>query len=290
MTSVDGQLVEVLRHLSEGDTATARELARGAGASGDPLPVAVAGALEGTDGRSVYEDPSAFQQFIDGGGNTVLYAEVGRRLRRLAAERRPRSLLDVGCGDGRVTAELVAEVRPDRVDLCEPSPALLDQARRRLEHGAGVVRAHAMGLEELVDAVDGTWDLAVATFSLHAVAPDARQRALAALCPRVRTLAIVEFDVPSFADRSPDHARYVVERYRRGIAEYEDRPEVVSGFLVPVMLRQFSDEERHTYEQPVDSWIDALRRAGFSDVRREPVADYWWAPAAIVVADGARVG
>ena len=53
----------------------------------------------------------------------------------------------------------------------------------------------------------------------------------------------------------------------------------VSGFLMPVLLGQFeAGATRHTFEQPVDRWIEDLAAAGF-DPTVEIIHDYWWGPA-----------
>ncbi len=77
--------------------------------------------------------------------------------------------------------------------------------------------------------------------------------------------------------------------YEVGIAEYDDDPSVITGFLLPVLVGQFApDEPRHTYEQPADSWAQDLMAAGFRSVTVSPVADYWWARATVIQGSGLR--
>jgi hypothetical protein len=133
---------------------------------------------------------------------------------------------------------------------------------------------------------DRRWDLAQSTFALHTLAPDDRDGVLRALAGRVAALVVVEFDVPVFADRGPEHAAYCVERYERGLAEYRDDGGLVAqGFLMPVLVGQFSPGlPRVTYEQPIARWVDAVVDAGFGEVHARPVCPYWWADAHAVVA------
>jgi SAM-dependent methyltransferase len=266
--------------------ANARAATRGA-ASGTPqsrLADALLRHLEGGEGgRGVYTDPAAFERFIDGGGNVALYQRAHAALAERHARLAPDTVVDLGCGDGRLTG---AAIRPglERLDLVEPSAELLAAARERLR-GQPIV-AHQSTAQQLVDTLpDGArWDVAQSTFALHAVPPADRQRVLAALAERARHLLLVEFDVPPFADRSPDHARYAAGRYAAGVAEY-DGDLVVDGFLVPVLVGQFApDRPRHTWEQPIDAWIADLTAAGFTDVRHREISPYWWAPAHLVEA------
>jgi SAM-dependent methyltransferase len=279
-------LVDALTAVTRGEwDAAAGAAARARDADpGDLLAGALVDHLAG--GRhDVYTEPEAFERFIDGGGNVGLYERAGRALAAVHAERRPVHVLDIGCGEGRLTATSLREGLR-RLDLVEPSAELLARACRRLDDNGVDVVAHHLGAEDLATAVpDRRWEVAQSTFALHALEPTARAAVLADLASRVDALLIVEFDVPAFADRSDAHIGYLVERYELGLAEYADEPLVAPGFLLPVLVGQLAPgAERHTWEQPVTAWGDDLRAAGFASVRHRKVSDYWWAPAHLVEA------
>ena len=151
-------------------------------------------------------------------------------------------MLDIGCGEGRLTATSLREGLR-RLDLVEPSTELLARARRRLDdHGVEVV-GHHIAAEELAATVpDRRWDLAQSTFALHAVAPGLRAAVLADLATRVGALLIVEFDCPAFTDRGEDHLRHLVDRYEVGLSEYAEDPIVGPGFLLPVLVAQIAPD------------------------------------------------
>jgi hypothetical protein len=66
------------------------------------------------------------------------------------------------------------------------------------------------------------------------------------------------------------------------VREYADHPDVVAGFLMPVLVGQLDPSRpRYTFEQPIAAWVDLLEAAGFAVVTT-PVFDYWWAPAVLV--------
>ena len=193
-------------------------------------------------------------------------------------------MLDVGCGDGRVAAGVLGPWTRS-VDLVEPSRELLARARSALAGVADDVRPHALGVTPFLDGLGPAtaWDLAQSTFALHAVPPEERRAALGGLARRSGAIAVAEFDVPDLEERSDAHLARLAERFALGIAEYPDHPEVVAGFLMPVLAGQVEPgRPRLTWEAPAAWWAEALRDAGFAGVAVEPLLDYWWAPAVLV--------
>ena len=279
-------VTEALLATAAGRPQEAADLARGAStALGDLL----ADHLAAASVTGVYEEPSAFDAFISGGGNVALYATTIAALRAVHARERPGSLADLGCGDGRVTAAVV----PDgcrEVVLVEPSAALLAAAQARLAGRVPAVTGHNTTLAGYLDEAPPPVDAAQATYALHTVEPGARPALLAALADRIGLLAVAEFDVPGFTDRSPAHAAYAAERYSRGLAEYPEGSEVGPGFLVPVLVAQFDPARpRLTWEQPVAAWVAELEAAGYRVDDVVDLHDYWWAPARLIVARPARL-
>ncbi|MCP4222532.1 MAG: hypothetical protein GY773_04225 [Actinomycetia bacterium] len=117
------------------------------GEAGGALAAALARFLRSYSGRGdddagpagVCVEPSAFEAFIDNGDNPNLYASTIDALATRHAELAPRTVLDIGCGDGRVTAGAMAagphDVGPGGapiVDLVEPSEPDHQPPRRLL--------------------------------------------------------------------------------------------------------------------------------------------------------------
>ena len=283
-----GAVAEALLAMAAGDLEQGRRLSHDAiaGAPESLVAPALADFLSGVGGDGVYDEPSGFEEFIDNGGNVSLYAKTIDVLVTAHAAIAPLSLLDIGCGDGRVTT---AVVEPSTVvDLVEPSAPLLATAMERLNSAGISATAHGTGIAQLLDQIESerSWDAVQATFAMHALAPQERNDVLRRLGRRSKRLLLVEFDVPAFADRSPEHADYAAERYEIGLREYRDHPNVVSQFLLPVLVGQFDQAQpRHTFEQPVDAWCDQLSAAGWRRVTPSPIADYWWAQAFLIEAE-----
>jgi hypothetical protein len=240
------------------------------------------------EGKSnVYVSPEAFGAFIRGGGNVPLYENTSAALKRVYGEYDSLSLLDVGAGDGLalLPALMHAKARIRHLDVLEPSLAMLNQAsdalnQRNIEH-----RAVNATIQQFMIASPGRYDVIQSTYAMQSLRPEDRPQVLAWLKRHAGRLLIVEFDAPEFADmHDPQRVHYFVERYERGLAEYAgDGGLVAQGFLMPVFFGGFDPgEARVNWEMPIADWATHLRDAGFTDIRTEPVYDYWWAPAFLI--------
>lgn len=275
-------VADVLVAIASSETERARDLARRIARTNpdNALAAALAEHLKNDRSEGVYDDPRGFEEFIDNGGNPSLYASVIDMLAQRHRHVVPTAVVDIGCGDGRVT--LATTLPTSIVHLVEPSPVLADLAMTQFSGRPGRTMVYNKTLAEFLDTTAGSWDLAQATFAMHNLEPTERMTQLRALRLRTSRLLLVEFDVPDFDDRSLEHATYAAQRYVRGFHEYRDYPTVRDGFLIPVLIGQFDPQRaRHTFEQSATSWKQELMGAGWSRVETIPVAPYWWADAVL---------
>ena len=280
-------VVDALAALARGDwTAASTAAERAAATSPDSqLAGALTQFLSHMHTPGVYDEPSAFETFIDNAGNVELYRRTIEALTELHAAVLPRAVLDIGCGDGRVTAGSLGAATT-RVELVEPSAELLERAVAQLDRPGIDVIAHQSDVTSFLNDLGDTtgWDLVQSTYALHATQPAERPAILRSLAARTSRLAIVEFDIPAFIDGSPEHIAYLADHYERDVREYRDHPEVVAKFLMPVLVGQLDPAlARYTFEQPIDEWIQLLRGAGFTTSTRR-IARYWWADAVLISA------
>ncbi|WP_017607697.1 class I SAM-dependent methyltransferase [Nocardiopsis xinjiangensis] len=243
----------------------------------------------------VYDSPEAFGAFIRGGGNVELYHATSRALARNLDEHAPRTLLDVGPGDGLALLPALNDAAgpAPHVDLVEPSTALLEGATDALQAQGIGHRAFNTTVENLLTRhPDQRWDLTQSTFALQSLPPHERGPLLQALAERTRHLAVVEFDVAHVPDPfDPQWFNSCLQRLERGLREYEDDRDLVgSGFILPVVLGHFATHTRTNYEHSVQDWVQDLQEAGFTDVGAHHLCDYWWEPAWLIQARGQHPG
>jgi hypothetical protein len=285
VTEQADDLVDVLLAIARGERNAARAGLRALVMQHpkDDLAAALARFVDQSEAADVYGAPTAFQAFIDHGDNPALYDSTIAHVRQRLAETRPRALIDIGAGDGRVTRAVVPD-SVNHITLIEPSDALLDDAAAGTgwpvppHRFAGTLRSFVEN-DSTQQPADET--VTMSTFAMSTMSPSERTELLRRLSTLADRLLIVEFDVPDVEDRSPQHAHYCVQRYRRGIAEYAEHRDVIDGFLMPVLVGQFDPTAaRHTFEQSAGSWQRSLATAGWSSTAL-PIHDYWWAPATL---------
>jgi ubiquinone/menaquinone biosynthesis C-methylase UbiE len=282
MTSLD-LLADALAAHRAGDRDRATDLAVQAGRAGSSLADELRTHLGGDGSAPVYDQPSAFTAFIRGGGNVGLYRALSAQLAARYDAEKPESLLDLGCGDGLAVVPALEQAAhvPARIDLVDPSAALLDGVHERVP-SAQCWQATA---QEFLARDDLGWDFVQSTFALQSIEPEQRAEVLRTLQLRAGKLVLAEFDVPEYVEGSPEHLRSLVTRYERGVAEYgEDASLVAQGFLLPVLLGLVAGQQRTNWEHPAAVWVEQLKTAGFTDVDVEPLADYWWSPAVLITA------
>ena len=282
MTAPATGVEEALRALGDGEPERALACATAA-AGEDPLAGALAAHL-GDLAADPYREPTAFAAFIDHGDNPALYRQVTAAVADSHAALAPARVLDVGCGDGRVTAATLTGATAT-VDLVEPSADLLARAEAALAGTDVEVRPHPQGVVDFLQEGedDVRWDLVQSTFALHTLDPADRTRILAALAARTDHLLVAEFDVPALPERSPAHLAHLADRYRRGLATYRDHPEVVTGFLLPVLVGQLDPARpRLTHEETKEAWAEELVDAGWAVVTIRSLFAHWWAPAVLL--------
>ena len=133
---------------------------------------------------------------------------------------RPRTLVEIGCGDGALLAELGARGLAPALDGFELSPPAAEIARERSVPGAR--RIEAFDGEE-VPAEDGAYDLAILSHVLeHVPEPMSLLREAA----RVATAVLVE--VPLEDNRSARREEKRAEAARIGHIQFFDRAAVHS--------------------------------------------------------------
>jgi SAM-dependent methyltransferase len=292
-------VLTALASLQAGDWDSAREAAA-AGTSRLATELARYLATASTD-AAVYVDAAAFRAFVDSPSNAELYRRtveiLGAQWSQIPIAG---TVVDLGCGDGRVTIPLLGAAAqvPQHVVMVDSSDDQLTSARARMLALSPELRtrvsivcsdaseyvAAASRQARATSSIDGgaarRWALVQSTFALHALPPAARRDLFVNLRAMSDRVAVVEFDVPFREGADSQRLEYLADRYEAGVSEHEPGSSVVDGFLLPVLIGQLHPgSPRATWEQPINDWIDEITAAGFSNVHAEAVSPFWWAHA-----------
>jgi hypothetical protein len=290
--------LRVLKAWGEGDLNTALLLAKDVAAT-EPDHIVYREAavylerVQREGKQNVYVSPEGFGAFIRGGGNVPLYTNTSDVLRDVYEEYASFSLLDVGVGDGLALLPALTD-NAHQLDVIEPSIAMLTNTRSQLDGRNVKHRAFNGTLQDHIKQApfgEMHWDVAQATYSLQSVPPAERPAMLQWLGQHTQRLVIAEFDAPNFDGDvlSHERVRYFIERYEKGLAEYDEAniasngDVVKQGFLMPVFFGGFDTSAARTnWEMPIDNWVELLKDAGFTKVETKLIYPYWWAKAYLI--------
>ncbi len=190
------------------------------------------GFLERQDNRLImptpaFEDPRPFIHFA---GVPVMKEARSRFLQQcghtLPSFDTPFRMLDIGCGDGALTAALLTHLQEtgtigeiDEVMLVDASPAMLELAEATVGKAFPNVRVKTANhrIEEISDRIDRRFDLAVSSLAYHHMPLEQKQVHLARLKPWIDHFIIFELDANHDAPEvhSPEMAFSVYQSYGR---------------------------------------------------------------------------
>jgi SAM-dependent methyltransferase len=142
----------------------------------------------------------------------------------------PRSVLDLGCGDGRLAA-LVLEHRSsvEQVVAVDSSPAMLEYARGRFD-GDDRVQVREWDLSDPLSSL-GAFDVVVAGFSIHHV-EDQRKQGLFGEVAEQLTSDGVFANLEVVASATPELHRQFLDLIGRSDDDPEDRLASVEAQLI----------------------------------------------------------
>ena len=172
---------------------------------------------------------------------------------------RPVRVCDLGCGDGVLIEQLLAEDATLEATLVDGSTEMLTAARRRLSD-----RKNTRFVQQPFDAFGeaGPFDLVVSGFAIHHVEPGQRValfRSIHRCLAPAGSFVNIEVALPE----SPSHLEWHYQLWRDWIAEHSRVHGLGESFQgVPAKARADPDNQY----RPLGEQLADLRIAGFDEV------------------------
>lgn len=235
-----------------------------------------------------FTDPRAFVHFATLPAMRACRAEfVSFAVDSLPPESGSLRVLDVGCGDGGLLADLLPALleggRWDEVaavTLLDPSPAMISTAKTRLAAAwpDARVEGRVARLEHVASLLQGPYDLVVGSLSLHHMPAEVKRRALAALAPSIDHLLLLELDADHDSPEvgSPLLAASVHQTYGWMLAQIlgpstpdEVARESADEFVAPELVSLLTEPRgiRSEYHMRRERWLALLAEAMGPEIR-----------------------
>ena len=154
-----------------------------------------------------WSDPDQVHWYLDRVIDLAPRIEGERFLRSLLPNQ-PHSLLDLGCGDGRLAA-LVLEERPNlsHVVAIDASPPMLEKARERFA-GDERITVHKWDLADSIAPL-GSFDVIVSGFAIHHLEDDRKRSLFAEVAHQLHPAGLFA-NLEVVASATPDlHAEFL---------------------------------------------------------------------------------
>ncbi len=235
-----------------------------------------------------FDDPRSYAHFSTLPAMRACRAEfVSFAVDSIPPESGSLRVLDVGCGDGGLLAELLPALlaggRWDEISavtLLDPSPPMISMAKARLASAwpEARVEGRVARLEHVAGALQGPYDLVVGSLSLHHMPAEVKHRALAALAPSIEHLLLLELDADHDSPEvgSPRLAASVHQTYGWMLAQIlgPETPDAVAResadqFVAPELVSLLTQPRgaRSEYHMRRERWLDLLADAMGPDIR-----------------------
>ena len=198
----------------------------------------------------------------------------------LSERKKPLRMLDIGCGDGGLTARLLQHLRAagrvgdiGEIMLVDPSAGMLELARRTVAGALPGVKINVMRgrIEEIAGRLEGMFDLAVCSLSYHHMPYEKKIAHLRELKPHLDNLILFELDANNDLPElhTPELALSIYQSYAR-LADFvfsHDAPvevaqDCVDRFLMTEVVSLLTQARglRNDYHMLRRQWLELFEQ------------------------------
>jgi len=180
-------------------------------------------------------------------------------------EKRDIHTLDLGCGDGVLTEELLSKDETIIATLVDGSLTMLQKARERLTAYSGMYFIHASFQELLTGTISlGHFDLCVSSFAIHHLEMKEKKNLFRYIYGHLNSEGhFVNIDV--VLSPSEELEEWYFSVWREWMQHMQDQLNVKDE-LPEDIIRRYKDPSSMNKPDTLEDQLEALRESGFRDV------------------------
>ncbi len=197
----------------------------------------------------------------------------------LSVFKKPVRIMDIGCGDGSLTGQIIENLRFNKkistvseLLLIEPSQKMLERAEERLKRLPGLISIKPCNerIQKMAPYIKDHYDIVICAISYHHMPYEEKCIHLQELAPFMSNILFLEMDAEHDKPEmnSPELALSVYLSYGRFIEDAISSPfvgaetyEAIDGFLLTEILSTLTEPRgvRTEYHMPKNRWIELLK-------------------------------
>ena len=176
----------------------------------------------------------------------------------------PNSILDLGCGDGILTRELLSVDDSISATLIDGSADMLETARQKLPGIKNANFVHSSFQELIRDDLDlGQFDFAVSSLAIHHLDTEGKKKLFEFIYSHLKDGGHF-MNIDTVRAQSDEIEEWQIALWKEGAMEKQPPPEAEAIF--EQMVAQYTEEFHYSNVDSLESQMIALKEVGFQNV------------------------
>ena len=179
-------------------------------------------------------------------------------------QNKPNTILDLGCGDGILTRELLSVDDSISATLIDGSVDMLETARQKLPGIKDVKFIHSSFQELIKDDLDlGQFDFTVSSLAIHHLDTEGKKKLFKFIYAHLEDGGYF-MNIDTVRAQSDKIEEWQIALWKEGVMEKQPPPEAEAIF--EQMVSQYTEEFHYNNVDSLESQMTALKEIGFQNV------------------------
>ena len=184
--------------------------------------------------------------------------------RQFLKNKKPNTILDLGCGDGVITNALLSIDDSISATLIDGSEEMLNKARKRFSGIENFKYINSVFQDLMKSDIDlGEFDLVVSSLAIHHLANEQKKALFKYIHFHLKTGGHF-FNIDVVRSQSEAIEKWHIELWKEGFKEQLPPDEMKSVF--EEMVSTYTEKEHYSNVDTLETQIEGLKEAGFQNV------------------------